>query len=126
MAVCTRSIIKSMTTSQDKYRESLFLLAEGHLVSNVGLFINPLMRSVVICYHLSEHSDLKLQITDELTGALVRNIFLIRGNAGGRAGKNKVLWDGTAFSGMKVAKGQYHLRFVAQQRPVATDQIIRF
>lgn len=124
---CGRGIIKRiMSAPNDRYKQSLALISEGQLLSNVSTFINPLMRSVVMSYHLAEACDLKIEIYAEPSRTHVRDIFLIRGNAGGRPGKNKVLWDGTAFSGLKVNAGQYRVKFVVNQRPVAEDHIIRF
>ena len=126
--------LKHLLTSKEA-RRWLALLGLGFLTSgflfalteNSGVIgaltnypnpFNSRVEETFISYHLPQDLPVKIRIYD-LFGFQVKEFNLPPGDFGGRAGENKIRWDGTDETGQKVAKGGYLCQVTVQgDRPV--------
>ena len=90
------------------------------------IFSNPMMKSIIISYTLALSIDVKIEIRSEKTYQIVKELYLIAGNPGGRKGENKVLWDGTIGNGLKVPYGKYSIQLYLENSPVDERRHISF
>jgi hypothetical protein len=77
-------------------------------VTDIHLFTNPFMKTALLSFQLSQHSNMAILIHAE-NQQEVRRILKPAGMPGGQRGFNKVFWDGSRADGIKVAAGRYHI-----------------
>lgn len=80
-------------------------------------FPNPFdsrLTKTTIAYQLRSEARVSIHLFD-LTGGRVREWTFFPGEAGARAGDNRVEWDGTNASGDKVAAGGYMCQVLVEE-----------
>lgn len=95
------------------------------IMDQVKVFVNPIMKSMVLSYDLKEDANVKVQIVN-LKGQLVYDYFYVMGNPGGRAGENKVIWKGVYQNGIKVPSGKYRVLFVVNGLVVKKEEVCKY
>lgn len=95
----------------------LFALGETpRLIEKLANYPNPFdsrKEETFITYQILQDLPVRVKIYD-LFGYLVKEFSFVPGEMGGRAGENKVRWDGTDGSGQKVAKGGYICQIIVE------------
>lgn len=96
------------------------------VLTDVKVFVNPMMKSAVIGFVLDYDANIKIQVVSVRSKKVVREFFYVLGNPGGKSGDNKVIWKGTFENGLKVPPGHYCIRFFVNAKVLDQQEVFRF
>ena len=111
--------------AEKQIESSLSVMSGGAPISQLKVYVNPMMRGCIIAYQLMSSESVKIEITNKASKKKVKDLFFPAGNSGGRRGINKVLWDGSNNDKLKCPYGMYEARLFIKD--IITEPIdIRF